>query len=192
MRHIANVVSLHGDPGFESRPLRHFMPQPVPSQRAHPTALGSWQKLLPGLLCAVFLLNSCRTRRILAVESVPPGALVRFDEEVIGRTPLEHEFVHYGKRRLTLYLPGHHTWSQRIDLDPPLRARFPLDVLFELVLPLGLTDRRYYRVEMQSDRGEEQGAEVSVDSFLERAWARLEQAADADADPQSKPIDGCP
>ena len=24
MRHIANVVSLHGDPGFESRPLRQF------------------------------------------------------------------------------------------------------------------------------------------------------------------------
>ncbi len=133
------------------------------------------------LACGILVLPACRTRRILAVESVPPGALVRFDEDVIGRTPLEHEFVHYGKRRLTLYLPGYHTWSQRIDLDAPLRARFPFDIIWELILPLGRTDRRSYHVELQADRGEEEGGDVDVDSFLERAWARRmkeEQAAD--------------
>lgn len=192
MRHIANVVSLHGDPGFESRPLRHSMHPTTTPHHAHLKPLGSWRQVLPSLLCGAFLLCGCRTRRILAVESVPPGALVRFDEEIIGHTPLEHEFVHYGKRRLTLYLPGYHTWSERLDLDPPLRARFPLDVIWELIIPLGRTDRRLYHVELQRDRGEDGEDDVRVDIFLERAWARREAAGKADEKPNSTPIDGCP
>lgn len=192
MRHIANVVSLYGDPGFESRPLRHSMPQTAPPHDAPSRPLRNWRQLIPGLLCGAVLLCSCRTRRVLAVESVPPGALVRFDEEIIGHTPLEHEFVHYGKRRLTLYLPGYHTWSERLDLTPPLRARFPLDVISELLIPVGRTDRRPYHVELQKDRGEEDGDQVRVDTFLERAWARREASGEADEKPNSKPIDGCP
>ena len=192
MRHIANVVSLHGDPGFESRPLRHSMHPTTTSYDARPRPLGYGRALLAAALFGTLLLCGCRTRRILAVESVPPGALVRFDEEVIGETPLEHEFVHYGQRRLTLYLPGYHTWSERLDLTPPLRARFPLDVIWELIIPLGRTDRRLYHVELQQDRGEESGNEVRVDTFLERAWARREAAGDTDKESKSKPIDGCP
>ena len=168
------------------------MPQSAISHDAHPRPPGYGRVLLTGLLCGAALLSGCRTRRVLAVESVPPGALVRFDEEIIGHTPLEHEFVHYGQRRLTLYLPGYHTWSERLDLDPPLRARFPLDVIWELIIPLGRTDRRLYHVELQQDRGEEGKDEVLVDTFLERAWARREAAGNADEKPKSKPIDGCP
>ena len=192
MRHIANVVSLHGDPGFESRPLRHSMHPTATSHDECPRPLGHGRVHLAVALCGTLLLCGCRTRRVLAVESVPPGALVRFDEEIIGHTPLEHEFVHYGQRRLTLYLPGYHTWSQRLDLDPPLRARFPLDVIWELIIPLGRTDRRPYHVELQQDRGEDGAEEARVDTFLDRAWARREAAGNADEKPKSKPIDGCP
>ncbi len=127
--------------------------------------------LLPGLL------GACRTQRILAVDSVPAGALVRFDEEIIGKTPLEHEFVHYGQRRLSLYLPGYQTWSEPVDLTPPLRARFPIDILTELLLPLGHTDRRSYQIELIADTGESPRQDVNAEEFFERAWARHLQHA---------------
>jgi regulator of sigma E protease len=58
--------------------------------------------------------------------------VVRLDEEVIGTTPLEHEFVHGGQRRLSLYLPGYRTWSQRVDLEMPWYASFPFDLITEV------------------------------------------------------------
>lgn len=129
---------------------------------------------LPALLALVLLLPACRTKRVLRVESDPPGAVVRLDEERIGTTPLEHEFVHGGRRRLSLYRPGFRTWSRRVDLRPPWYARFPLDVLTEVLVPLGLEHEYEYDVRLPVDTGELNETPV-LEAYLTRAVARWEE-----------------
>lgn len=133
------------------------------------------------LLAAALLalpLAACRTTRTLKVESDPPGAVVRLDEEVVGTTPLEVEFVHGGQRRLSLYRDGYRTWSRRVDLEPPWYARFPLDLLTEVVLPLGLDHEFPFRVTLTVDTSEEEGEAPAIDAYLTRAVAlrRAERA----------------
>ena len=130
---------------------------------------------------ALTLVGGCRTRRILVVDSEPRGALVRFDGEVLGRTPLEHEFQHYGPRRLTLYLPGYGTWSERVYLKTPWYSYFPLDFLTEVLIPLGLTHRRSFHVELQPDAGDDGGATPATDGFVRRAAAVRRAESEAHA-----------
>lgn len=147
------------------------------------------------LLAALSSLAGCRTTRVIEVTSNPPGALVRLDEEVIGRTPLEHEFHHYGRRRLTLYLPGYLTWSRRVEPKPPWYSRFPLDLLTEVLVPLGLTHRFAYRATLLEDTGvDETGVAPATQAFVERAVdvrrSRIERpgAAAPDEDGPAEPV----
>lgn len=121
---------------------------------------------------AAAALGACRTRRVLEIRSDPPGAIVRFDEDVIGRTPLEHEFVHFGRRRITLYHGGYRTWSRRVHLKPPWYSRFPLDLVTEVLLPLGLEHRFEYDVRLREDTGHRDAEQPEVEEFVERALAR--------------------
>jgi hypothetical protein len=124
--------------------------------------------IVPALLA--LSLSACRTRRTLSVESNPPGAVVRFDDEVIGVTPVEHEFLHYGKRRVTLYLPGYRTWSKAIEFEPPWYGRFPLDILTQVLIPLGLDDDHPVEVDLVPDDGER--GDPDLEAFVQRAQER--------------------
>ena len=132
-------------------------------QGARPRRVARSALLLGVLACAL----ACAPQRILTVESYPPGALVRLDEEVIGRTPLNFPFEHYGKRRITLYLPGYRTWSRRLDLIPPWHARFPIDLVTELLVPVGLRDQHEVWVVLEDD--EVVGGHPDLGPLLERA-----------------------
>lgn len=114
------------------------------------------------------LLCGCRGDRILRIESVPPGATVRLDDQVIGRTPLEIDFEHYGQRRLALYKATYRTYSEPLILKAPWWARFPVDLLTEVVLPLGLDDVREARIVLAPDAGEEE-ATTATQEFIENA-----------------------
>ena len=138
-----------------------------------------------GVFASLLLLPGCRTTRVMEVTSDPPGALVRLDEEVIGRTPLEHEFLHYGRRRLTLYLPGYRTWSRRVEPEAPWYSRFPFDFVTEVLIPLGLTHRYAYEAVLVEDTGDDpSGTAPAIDGFVERAVEvrsrRIEAAAAKD------------
>jgi hypothetical protein len=111
----------------------------------------------------------CRTHRYLEITSTPPGAEVRLDDESIGCTPLKVPFEHFGTRRVTYYLPGYRTYTRRIRLKPRWYARFPLDIVSEVLLPLGLRDRR--RVHQDLVLGEEVMSLPSLRSVIERANA---------------------
>ncbi|MFT5052475.1 MAG: hypothetical protein ACI8QZ_003908 [Chlamydiales bacterium] len=118
-------------------------------------------------LAAWLALAACAPQRILTVESYPPGAVVRLDERVIGRTPLDYPFDHYGQRRITLYLPGYRTWSRRLELSPPWHARFPIDIVTELLIPIGLRDQHEVWVVLEND--EVVGGHPDLGPLLERA-----------------------
>ena len=120
-----------------------------------------------GFLLLLLALVGCRAQRTLELTSNPPGAEVRLDDERVGRTPVRVTFEHYGTRRVTFYLAGYRTVSKQIELAPHWYARFPLDLVTEVILPLGLHDRRHYHEELIP--GEEVLSLPSLRSVIERA-----------------------
>jgi len=113
------------------------------------------------------LAAACQTHRTLTLTSEPPGAEVRLDDESVGRTPVKVSFEHYGTRRVTFYLAGHRTVTTQLELEPRWYARFPLDLVSEVLLPLGLDDRRRYHQVLVP--GEEVMSLPSLRSVIERA-----------------------
>ncbi len=112
-------------------------------------------------------LVACAARRSLTITSTPPGALVRLDDAVVGPTPARIPFEYYGIRRVTLYLEGYHTHSEQIELDPPWYARFPLDIVSEVLLPVGWRDHRALHVELSEGQNVE--ASPALSSVFQRA-----------------------
>ncbi|HPF15411.1 MAG TPA: PEGA domain-containing protein, partial [Planctomycetota bacterium] len=106
------------------------------------------------------------------VTSEPSGALVRLDEDVIGTTPLAYEFENFGRRRLSLYLPGYQTYSEPLHLKTPWHATFPIDVITEVLLPLGLRYKKEVNVVLLPDDGER--VLETLGSFVKRAEALRE------------------
>ena len=144
--------------------------QPVRRTRICPRGWGILLACLP-------LLVGCRTERHLTVTSIPSGAFVRLDEALIGTTPLEHEFVHFGRRRLTLYYPGYRTWSEPIHLKAPWRARFPLDVLTEVLLPFGFRYHHTVNVDLiPATSQEDQLTSGEFNLELQKALERRREA----------------
>jgi hypothetical protein len=119
-----------------------------------------------GLLSATAL-ASCAARRTIRVESQPPGAKVRFDDRIVGVTPVEVPFEHYGTRRVTLYQDGYRTWSSLMAVRAPWYFAFPIDFVTEVVLPFGWKDSRTLRVELEPERPTMEQPDVA--SVLERA-----------------------
>ena len=118
-------------------------------------------------LLAACLLLGCRAVRTLEITSEPQGAEVRLDDRKVGFTPIKVPFEHYGVRRVTLRKDGYRAHSEQIVLDCPWYFRFPLDLVTEVLLPIGLEDRRVHHVVLV--RGEETLSMPSLRSVIDRA-----------------------
>ena len=118
------------------------------------------------VLCS--LAWGCAAERTLTITSAPSGAQVRLDDVVIGPTPQKVEVFHYGVRRVTLYKEGYLTYSEEIDLSPRWYARFPFDLVSEVLLPFGWKDHRVCHVELV------EGEEVMTRPSLRSVFARAE------------------
>ncbi len=105
--------------------------------------------------------------RTLEITSDPPGAEVRLDDSKVGLTPVSIPFEHYGIRRVTLYKEGFRTHSEQIELGPRWYSRFPLDLVTEVLIPLGIDDRRRHHIDLV--QGEEVMSLPSLRSVIERA-----------------------
>jgi len=132
-----------------------------------PRASSACLLLLVLLIVLALGAGACRAQRYLEITSSPPGAEVRLDDEAVGVTPVKVPFEHYGTRRLTFYLPGYRTFSRRIRIGAPWYSRFPLDIVTEVLLPLGLVDRRKLHEDLVL--GEEVMSLPSLRSVIERA-----------------------
>jgi hypothetical protein len=94
---------------------------------------------LSALAVALLAAPGCVTRT-LAVTSDPPGARVILDGHYVGMTPWEQRLESYGTRALVLELEGHATRHEQLDVPMPWWQVFPLDIVTDLLLPLGLHD----------------------------------------------------
>lgn len=142
--------------------------QSDPTRRAQAPGARILRHLFLGAILAT--LTACGGTRILTVDSSPQGALVRLDEDVIGRTPLEYTFEHFGRRRLSLYLPGYRTYSDKLFLETPWHATFPIDIFTEILLPLQLGYEKSVTITLEPDDGKT--VYETLDSFVDRAEAK--------------------
>ena len=160
---------------------------PVPSTRLIRLRAGALVLALSSLLVG------CRGDRILRIESIPSGATVRLDDQVIGRTPLEIDFEHYGQRRLALYRETYRTYSEPLVLRAPWWARFPIDIVTEVILPLGLDDVRQVRIVLAPDAGEPEASDATQEflsnALRARSGDRLDSAEDREI---SSPLQAAP
>jgi len=139
------------------------MRAPAPARRA------TRASALCALALAAALLPSCAAKRVLRITSVPPGAEVRVDHQLVGTSPLDFDFKAYGTRRISLFHEGYATSTTILPIRPPWYARFPVDILTEVVFPIGWRDRR--RLHVQLVPGTDKAARLDLRSVLERAEA---------------------
>ncbi|MHC4263669.1 MAG: PEGA domain-containing protein [Planctomycetota bacterium] len=111
--------------------------------------------------------TSCAANRTLTITSEPAGAEVRIDDVIVGETPVVLPFFHYGTRRMTFYLDGYLTESVDVAVEPPWFARFPLDYVTEIFIPIGWSDDHPVHVDLE--RGDDVALLPALQSVLERA-----------------------
>jgi hypothetical protein len=146
-------------------------------------------RVRPTILAVLaFIAGGCAAERTLHITSVPDGALVRLDDQTVGTTPLAFSFAHYGIRRVTLYKTGFRTHSRQIELAAPWYARFPIDLVTEVLLPFGWEDDREYHVVLQA--GDEHMSQPSLRSVIERADALRQAGPEGPRGlPEPRPVD---
>jgi hypothetical protein len=101
---------------------------------------------LIGCMGWLFLVSGC-VEQTLSVQSDPPGALVYLNDQEIGRTPMEHDFVWYGKYDVALRMEGYETLKTTANVSMPLYQLPPIDLLAAL-MPITIKDYKsfYYRL----------------------------------------------
>ncbi len=135
--------------------------------RISPSRLGSRASNCLLAVAAACTLSACRAERHLIFETDPSGATVRIDDEIVGLTPLDLSFEHYGKRQLTIYREGYRTHSAEIDPQIPWYSHFPLDFISEVLLPFGWQDEHRYEIVLEEETGHVTSSDL--DSVLQRA-----------------------
>jgi hypothetical protein len=102
------------------------------------------------LAAAAAVLSSpgCVQRR-MTIRSNPPGALVYVDDYPLGSTPVSHDFVYYGTRKIRLVKDGYETLTVRQPFPVPWYEIFPLDFVTENIIPWEVRDERVVDLAMQ-------------------------------------------
>jgi hypothetical protein len=135
---------------------------------------------LLGCTAALFLAGGC-VERTLTVQSDPPGALVYLNDQEIGRTPMEHDFVWYGKYDVLLRLDGYETLKTTANVSMPIYELPPIDLLAEC-MPIPFKDRKSYHYTMTPMEPPQ-----SVQDLIDRAKYEKTQLESSRVPPTTKP-----
>jgi len=120
---------------------------------AHARVRGSARQRASWAVVAALAAAACQVQRELQITSQPSGAEVRVDGEAVGRTPVQVPYLHYGTRRVTFYLDGYLTQSQVVEIQPRWFNVFPLDLITEVLAPVGWSDLRAIHAELEHGSG---------------------------------------
>ena len=93
------------------------------------------------VVALVLAASGCVQRR-MTIRSNPPGALVYVDDYQMGTTPVSHDFVYYGTRKIKLVKDGYETLTVRQPFPLPWYQIFPFDFVTENLLPWEISDER--------------------------------------------------
>jgi hypothetical protein len=103
---------------------------------------------LAAVIACAILSAGCVQRR-MTIRSNPPGALVYVDDYQLGQTPVSHDFVYYGTRKIRLVKDGYETLTVRQPFPLPWYQYFPLDFVTENLIPWEIRDERVVDLAMQ-------------------------------------------
>ncbi len=101
--------------------------------------------------------------RFITIKSDPPGARLLIDNEEVGTTPYTLSFMHYGTRRITVIADGYKTISTLERISPPWYQYFPLDLFYELILPVKMEDHHNFLFKLEPE------PQMDVRKFIEQA-----------------------
>lgn len=105
--------------------------------------------LLTALLAAGPALNGC-VRRVLAIDSHPPGARVTVNGHNVGTTPTGPiPFQHYGRYEIIVERDGYLPLRVSENIRAPWYTRFPVDLFTELLWPGRIQDRHALSYRLQ-------------------------------------------
>jgi hypothetical protein len=105
-------------------------------------------RIIASLLVA--LLCGCgEVQRTVSIDSQPQGALVYANNQEIGRTPLQRDFVWYGTYDVAASMDGYQTTHKPLKVIAPWWQWPPIDLLVE-ILPIHAKDVRHYTLTLQS------------------------------------------
>jgi hypothetical protein len=96
-----------------------------------------------GLAGWLLVLSGCGVQRDLVFRSNPSNALVYLNGEEIGRTPLDHEFLWYGKYDVMLRKEGYVSAKTTTNVKPPWWQWIGFDFVAEL-MPIRLRDKQIF------------------------------------------------
>lgn len=91
-------------------------------------------------------------RRRMTILSDPPGARVYLDDYEIGTTPISHNLIYYGDRKIRLVKDGYETLTVMQPVPRPWYQIPPLDFVTENLIPGELRDQRTFRYQLISQR----------------------------------------
>lgn len=100
-------------------------------------------------MVACMLASTGCVQRRMTIRSNPPGALVYVDDYQLGATPVSHDFVYYGTRKIRLVKDGYETLTVRQPFPLPWYQYFPLDFVTENLIPWEIRDERVVDLAMQ-------------------------------------------
>lgn len=100
-----------------------------------------------GFILAASVAAGC-VERTLVIESDPPGAEVRLNGSVVGRTPVHVPFRHYGVYDVEVRKEGFEPVREGAPVMAPWWARFPVGVFTELLWPGRIRDVHFLRYDL--------------------------------------------
>jgi len=100
--------------------------QSVKTHRRWSCVAGCW------VTVGLFMLPGC-VERTISISSDPSGALVYLNDEEVGRTPCETQFVYYGEYDVRLVLDGYDPYIGSAMANTPLYDQPVLDLVSEMM-----------------------------------------------------------
>ena len=103
------------------------------------------------LMLAVVMIGAGFTgcvRRTLNITTAPPQALVYLNDEEVGRSELNTDFLWYGDYDVVIRKEGYQTLHTHLKLDAPWYQVVPLDFFAEVLWPARIVDRHYAHFEL--------------------------------------------
>jgi hypothetical protein len=105
------------------------------------------RSILPVLLIAAVIASSGCVRRTVTIDSQPPGAIVWMNDREVGRTPVDVDFLFYGRYDVRLVKEGYEPKLTSGRVRAPLWDNPPFDLFAEL-MPMNLHSRSHLSYEL--------------------------------------------
>jgi hypothetical protein len=118
------------------------------------------------VLVVLLFLGGCGVQRELVLTSNPKNALVYLNGEEIGRTPVEYEFLWFGKYDVMVRKEGYITAKTTTNVKPPWWQWVPFDFFAEL-MPFHLRDKQIFTYSLLPASTQPADAELMLENAAE-------------------------